>query len=236
MTSAVTGTSAAGADTPIFSDPHWQMSFGERAALEGLLAQLRPALAIEIGTAEGGSLARIATHAKRVHSFDLVEPPASAKALANVEFHTGDSHVLLPALLERIAKSRLNVDFVLVDGDHSEEGVFHDLHDLLWSDALAKTVIVAHDTTNDVVRMGLERVPYTQFPKVAYVDLDFVPGYLAREGPFRGQLWGGLGLVIVDVEGAWPQKQEPRQQRFYPAWSLFRLARDAMADGRTDLP
>ena len=35
-------------------DP-WQMTLGERAALEGLLARLRPALAVEIGTAEGGS-------------------------------------------------------------------------------------------------------------------------------------------------------------------------------------
>ncbi len=38
----------------------WQMSFGERAAFEGLLAQVKPRVAIEIGTAEGGSLKRLA--------------------------------------------------------------------------------------------------------------------------------------------------------------------------------
>ena len=35
----------------ILQDPNWQMSYGERAALEGLLAQLKPELAIEIGRA-----------------------------------------------------------------------------------------------------------------------------------------------------------------------------------------
>ena len=47
------------------------MSFGERAALEGVLAQLRPRLALEIGSAEGGSLARIAAYACEVHSVDV---------------------------------------------------------------------------------------------------------------------------------------------------------------------
>ena len=66
-------------DSPSFSANPWQMSFGERAAIEGVLAQLRPQLAIEIGTAEGGSLERIAAHSERVISFDLVEPQPQVK-------------------------------------------------------------------------------------------------------------------------------------------------------------
>src|SRR3954468_12229619 len=77
------------------NDP-WQMGFGERAVVVGLLADVRPKLAIEIGTAEGGSLRRIASMSEEVHSFDLVEPEPSIRALANVTLHTGDSHVLLP--------------------------------------------------------------------------------------------------------------------------------------------
>ncbi len=38
-------------------------------------------------------------------------------------------------------------------------------------------------------------------PRVVYADLDFVPGHLAASGPYEGQLWGGLGLVIVDSGG-----------------------------------
>jgi hypothetical protein len=234
--SAASGIAAAGAGLEIFSAQSWQMSFGERAALEGLLAQLRPALSIEIGTAEGGSLERIAAHSTRVHSFDLVEPLARVRALPNVEFHLGDSHELLPEVLAQLSRARRNVDFVLVDGDHSAEGVFRDLMDLLWSEALLKTIILTHDTTNDVVRSGLERVPYEQFPKVAHVDLDFVPGYLAQEGPFSGQLWGGLGLVIVDASGGWPRTDDPRQRRFFPAWKLFGIAREALELGSAGSP
>ena len=97
----------------------WQMSFGERAVIEGVLAQLQPRLALEIGTAEGGSLKRIATHSERVVSFDLVEPQTDAQALENVELRTGDSHILLGQELAQIAGRGENVDFVLVDGDHS---------------------------------------------------------------------------------------------------------------------
>jgi hypothetical protein len=60
-------------------ESHSQMSFGERAALEGILAQLRPRLAIEIGTAEGGSLSRIADYSAEVHSIDLTHDELSVE-------------------------------------------------------------------------------------------------------------------------------------------------------------
>jgi len=39
----------------LFQAVNWQMTVGERAALAGVLADLRPGVAIEIGTAQGGS-------------------------------------------------------------------------------------------------------------------------------------------------------------------------------------
>ena len=47
------------------------------ADIKPIQPQLQPELAIEIGTAEGGSLRRVAHHSTHVHSFDLVEPPIS---------------------------------------------------------------------------------------------------------------------------------------------------------------
>jgi hypothetical protein len=104
----------------IFDDPVWQMSLGERAALEGVLSQLQPELAIEIGSMEGACLRRIAAHAREAHSFDL--NPPSLPQPDNVTLHTGDSHALLPPFLADLAERGRNVDFVAVDGDHSAEG------------------------------------------------------------------------------------------------------------------
>jgi hypothetical protein len=215
----------------ILQDPDWQMSFGERAALEGVLAQLKPRLSIEIGTAEGGSLARIASHSETTHSFDLVLPHEGLRNFPGVTLHTGDSHELLPKVLAELADAGKNVDFVLVDGDHSSEGVRRDLEDLLTAPALARSVILTHDTMNEVVRAGLEEVRYGAYPKVSYVDLDFVPGYMFLEPSLKHELWGGLGLVVIDSSRSAYFAGNVRQSRYYPAFDLIRSARDELLDG-----
>jgi Methyltransferase domain len=214
----------------LLQDPDWQMSFGERAALEGVLAQLQPKLAIEIGTAEGGSLRRIAVHSEVTHSFDLVLPHEEVRNLPGVTLHTGDNHELLPRLLSELAEAGENVDFVLVDGDHSTEGVRRDVEDLLESQAIAHSVILMHDTMNEVVRAGLEEVRYGAYPKVAHVDLDFVAGYMFQEPSLKHELWGGLGLVVVDSSRSAYFTGNVRQSRYYPAYDLIRAARDQLLD------
>jgi len=210
----------------LFDDPIWQMSLGERAAMEGLLSALKPALAIEVGTAEGACLRRIAEHAGEVHSFDLVTPSVGDLP-DHVHLHTGDSHELLPQVLERFAAEGRIVDFVLVDGDHSADGVRRDIEALLASPAIADSVIVMHDIANELVREGVDAVPYGAFAKVAHVDLDFVAGYLGRDR-FHGELWGGLGLVIVDsarpAYGSGPSAQTDRHH----GGELLAIARDVL--------
>lgn len=210
----------------IFADTQWQMSFGERAALEGILSRLRPKLSVEIGTAEGGSLERIAAHSDEAHSFDLVCPQLSVADATHVTIHTGDSHELLPRELERFAEDGRNVDFVLVDGDHSSGGVRRDIEDLLNASAVANTVILIHDTTNPTVRAGLDAVHYMAWPKVAHVDLDFVPGYMFREERLRHELWGGLGLLLIDSSRLAYDAAPVIQERYYSTASLFAGIRD----------
>jgi hypothetical protein len=187
-------------ELPAFSPEPWQMPYGERAALEGLLAQVSPRLAIEIGTAEGGSLRRIAAHTDRVISFDLVEPSPDVAALDNVELRTGDSHRMLGQELRRLEAQGEHVDFVLVDGDHTAEGVRRDVEDLLGSAALRNTIIVLHDTLNEEVRAGLEAVDYASNSKVRYVELDFSPGRVAAQAELRGQCWNGLGVIVLAAD------------------------------------
>jgi hypothetical protein len=219
------------ADLAALFDGPQQMSVGERAALEGVLELAKPGLAIEIGRAEGGSLRRIAAHSEEVHSFDLVAPAPELAELAGVVFHTGDSHELLPSLLTGLAGRGRNVDFVLVDGDHSASGVRRDLEDLLASPAVGRTLILIHDTSNEEVRAGVDRVGFDRVSKVAYTDLDAVAGRLFAVESMRNQVWGGLGIVVVDDGRSRPPGQPAADQRFLATESLLREAR-ARREGR----
>ena len=180
------------------------MSLGERAAFEGVLVSLKPSLAIEIGTAEGGSLRRIASHSPEVHSFDLVAPDPEIAAIEHATFHSGDSHELVPAFLAELAEAGRNVEFVLVDGDHSAAGVRRDAEDLLASPAIGQTVILFHDTANEEVRAGIDAIDFDAHAKVAHVEPDFVAGSVFCNPELRGEIWGGLGIVIVDAANARP--------------------------------
>jgi hypothetical protein len=218
---------AIGGDVEIFSDSVWQMTLGERAAMEGVLAQRKPRLAIEIGVADRGSLRRIAAHAEEVHAFGLVSPRGSIEEMSNVTFHTDDLRQLLPEALERFAEEGCNVDFVLVNGGHSAGRVRHDLDGLLSSPAIADTIVLIHDVTNEQVRSGLDAVRYAAYPKVAHVNLDFVPGYMLRDPDHRHELRGGLGLVIVDAtRTAYYPAVPVIENRYYEAGHLLPQVRD----------
>lgn len=212
----------------MFEDAVWQMSRGERAAIEGVLAQLTPALAIEIGSMEGACLRRIADHAGEVHSFDLTAP--SLVQPDNVILHTGDSHELLAPFLAELVEQERGVDLVLVDGDHSPEGVRRDIEDLLESRAVARTVILIHDTANERVRQGVDAVRFAAWPKVAHVELDWIPGRLFAEPALRNELWFGLGLVIVDVERPAYLNGSVYEQRYHPAGPLLAEIRGRMRE------
>jgi hypothetical protein len=197
------------------------MSFGERAALEGILAQLRPAVSIEIGTAEGGTLARIASYSGEVHAIDLTHDDIAVELPAHVVLHTGASADVLPALLHELDASQRRVDLALVDGDHSFDGVAGDLKILLDSPTTARSAILVHDTMNEEVRAGIESVSLGAYEKVVYYELDFVPGYVYKEGAARNSVWGGLGLILCDCARSRAYADRPRQWRYYEPYAAI---------------
>jgi hypothetical protein len=189
-----------------------------------VLSQLKPALAIEIGSMEGACLRHVAAHAGEAHSFDLQAP--SLPMPGNVRLHTGDSHELLPAFLQQLAGEGRNVEFVMVDGDHSPEGVRQDLEDLLNSKAVGRAVILIHDTANERVREGLDAVAFSSWPKVRHVELDWVPGRMFAEPELRDELWYGLGLVLVDATQPVDPERPVYEQRYHAAAPLLAQAHD----------
>ena len=182
-------------------DPRWEMALGERFALIGAVASRRPRIAIEIGTSRGGSLQHIAHWSERVYTFDRDHSLVAGSVPHNAELVTGDSHDRLPALLDELAERGEEVDFALVDGDHSARGAFLDLAALLASPAVRDALILVHDTSNPWVAKGIERALEGQPPHIAHVALDAVSGR-ARKAPLMCDRWGGLGVVRIkrDVE------------------------------------
>jgi len=230
------------APAELLADDRMQMSFGERAALEGLLSQLKPALALEIGTYDGGSLRRIAAHSDRVHTIDLYDVVPDRAAFADVTFHIGDAREVVPRLLAELDAAGERLDFVLIDGDHSADGVRADLEHVLDAPAARRAVIVLHDTMNEETRSGIERVDLAARPQVVYAELDFVPGYEFRGGHFDGQVWGGLGLIVTGERRADAYAESPRQARYVPPYEQRRAderevaaLRDELAATRADL-
>ena len=91
-------------------------------------------------------------------------------------------------------------------------------------------MIVAHDTANENVRAGLVSLDLAARPEVAYMDLDFVAGHLSARGAFAGQLWGGLGLIVVDPGARRARGRRVVDDEFHPGGELLRIARGALGD------
>ncbi len=178
---------------------NWMMSPSEKVALIFLLEQLRPKVAIEIGTRFGGSLQVLANFCDRVYSIDIdPEVPQRLNGkFPNVEYLIGRSDQLLPPLLDRLRQEGTELSFALVDGDHSTDGVRNDIDNLLRVRPTVPFYIVMHDSFNPQCRLGLRQAKWSANRHVHAVELDFVAGTANCAPAFRDQLWGGLAIGIL---------------------------------------
>jgi hypothetical protein len=179
----------------------WHMSGPERTALVQLLDRIRPPVAIEVGTHQGGSLQVIAPRAGRVYSIDI--NPLVAASLQgrfpNVEFRTGDSATVLPALLREIEASGAELGFVLIDGDHTGPGVLADINAVLRHVPRRPLYILLHDSFNPPCRAGMLKADWRACPHVHQVEIDFMGG-VGLWGPCPWdsyELWGGMALALM---------------------------------------
>jgi cephalosporin hydroxylase len=179
----------------------WEMTDAERLALTGLLAKLRPECAIEVGVYRAGSLSVLSQYCKKVYALDI-DPTCEAQfhdKFHNVEFVTGDSRLTLPQVLAQIEAAQESLGFILIDADHSREGIQHDIDSVLRYTPGAPLYIIMHDSFNPECRRGIKEAKWSTSPHVHMVELDFVAGrFLTKEEPdsYR-QMWCGFGLAIL---------------------------------------
>ena len=169
---------------------NWQMNDSERLTLTALLARHQPHCSIEVGTYHGGSLSLISQYSKMVFSIDIDETIPSRLSFPNVSFLTGSSHLILPVLLRELDQAGIPVDFVLIDGDHSTDGVKRDIRCLLPYVPKKPLFVALHDSFNPGCRQGMLEAGWEESPYCHWVDLDLVPGKLASD-----ELWGGLAVA-----------------------------------------
>lgn len=180
----------------------WQMTRAERLAFQNILNALKPRIALEVGTDEGGSLQAIMQYATAAISIDInMTNQMRLKKLpcfANVEFVVGNSNELLPDLVSLINLKGLGINFILIDGDHSTVGMSRDLEAVLEIEPQETICILMHDSFMPSVRRAILNVDWQAYPHVHYIEVDYTPGCLLpwdQIGTFK--LVGGLAVVLL---------------------------------------
>lgn len=200
---AITGDSNPNSPDLLFDalPLHWQMTRWEKFGLDAVLRTAKAPVAIEVGTYQGGSLQLIARHATKVYSIDISSQYREqlSKAIPNAVFRTGDSKTELPQLLREIQQKTEDLGFVLIDGDHSEQGVRTDLNAALAYTPTRPLLIVLHDSFNPSCRKGILSADWSS-PYIHFAEIDFVPGVFhakAFDTAEAGTMYGGLALIIM---------------------------------------
>ena len=185
-----------------YAGENWAMTFAEKFAIAGILSQRKPEVSIEIGTLNGGSLSIVSQYSEKVYSIDP-NPEVKSKLEgrhSNVEFITGFSQSVLPELIDRLNGSEKALGFVLIDGDHTEEGVRKDIVEVLKYTPKGPLWLLMHDSFNPDCRRAMQSIDWESNEFVHWVNYDFIPGFLSSIPGWEDQMWCGMALAYLDKE------------------------------------
>ena len=184
----------------IFYESPAQMVLPERLLLYSLIYGLRPAMVLEIGTAEGGSAMIICAAMDAAERGKLVCVDPAPKIIPEHWERIAHRATLLKGLstdteaIQRAAGSEdAQFDFVLVDGDHSYQGVLDDIA-VVSRFVHNDSYILFHDAHYIEVREAIDAA-LQQYP---LVDCGLLSLAMTQTDQlFRGHpvQWGGLRLV-----------------------------------------
>lgn len=216
---------------------HWQMTAAERSVLQVILQRAAPSLSIEVGAYRGGSLQAISHYSREVISLDIDSAVETALGgrFPNVTIRIGDSTSVLPELVSELNAAGRNVGFVLIDADHSAEGVRRDIESLLRLNVRERLVILMHDSFNPDCRRGMQQANWAGNPHVHLVEIDFVTGSFHKKAVDTAQdrsMWGGFACAVLEPQ---PRTHAlvvgERQRALYDA--IFPLSVHATGPGKT---
>ena len=205
-------------NTPAFTEfdfpLDWSMTRNERYGFIHTLQKIKPKVAIEIGTYNGGSLQVISKYADKIYAID--NDPTIIERLGNnfpnVEFLIGDSKDIIPKLIKDIQDKEEQLEFALIDGDHSSKGVAADIKNLITYKPKTRFHILLHDSFNPNCRKGMKMVDYNANKNVHYVELDFISGVFAPDN-LKREMWGGIAHIILLAEERNTQLQIHESQK-----------------------
>jgi predicted O-methyltransferase YrrM len=143
-------------------------------------------IAVEIGSYDGGCLHAYVLLFEKVISIDL----QNRSRLKEVDYIIGDSRKTLPMLKETIGGKNTKIDFLMIDGDHSYDGVKADFE--LYHKLVRKGGIIAfHDILD------------TELHRELFCRVDLFWNEIKKDDRFisheiiDGNDWGGIGYLIV---------------------------------------
>lgn len=181
----------------IYSNNNWSMTRAERFTFVSLLNELKPKVAIEVGTFMGGATEKLAIHCTKVYTLDIVNKANLLPDYKNINYIQGNSSDTLPELVNNINDSTEIVNFILIDADHTANGVKRDIENVLRLAPKEDIVILVHDSAMQQCREGILKVDYQQYSHVTYVDLDFITGVYNGVLKINKSLTGGFAIIYL---------------------------------------
>jgi predicted O-methyltransferase YrrM len=143
-------------------------------------------IAVEIGSYDGGCLHAYIKLFEKVISIDL----ESRSRLPEVDYIIGDSKKTLTSLKEIIGGKNTKIDFLMIDGDHTYNGVKADFE--LYSKLVRKGGVIAF---HDIIDSPLHRELFCRVD-LFWNEIKKDDRYIAHE-IIDGNDWGGIGYLIV---------------------------------------
>ena len=143
-------------------------------------------IAVEIGSYDGGCLHAYIELFEKVISIDL----ENRSNLKKVNYIIGDSKKGLSLLKETIGGKNTKIDFLMIDGDHTYNGVKADFE--LYSKLVRKGGIIAF---HDIIDSPLHRELFCRVD-LFWNEIKKDDRFIAHE-IIDGNDWGGIGYLIV---------------------------------------